>query len=446
MTPVAQAAAHDPQCAGVFKAAQTPPQQPCPPAQQAVPHATCPVEQGALHAVAEALQPVEGHVVTAGAGHCPLASQTLAPVCTPAVQTWADPHEVPAALFVVSEQTGTPVAQEKTPFLHGFVGWQPAFGVQVPHVPLLQNIVEPVAGPQFVPSGMLVPRSVQIGAPLEQTIAPLWHRLLALHVIPATQETQAAVLLQTALLPHILPGGLLVALSTHTETPVAHDVTPTLQGLGLPPQPVNPGVQLPHTPALQKKFVVPHGLPSERADPVSVQVDMPVAHDSVPWWQELAGVQDPPAVQVAQLPVLHTIPVPHELPAVLFPLSTQTDDPLEQDVVPVLHAFAGWQATPATHVTQRPTLHTRPDPHDVPSARAVPVSVQTAPPVLQDWLPVWQGLAGWQTVLAEQVTHAPFEQTMFEPQVVPLEALPDSTQVETPVAHEVVPSLHALVV
>jgi len=55
-------------------------------------------------------------------------------------------------------------------------------------------------------------------------------------------------------------------------------------------------------------------------------------------------------------------------------------------------------------------------------------------------------LAGWQTVFAEQATHAPFEQTMFEPQVVPLEALPDSTQVETPVAHEVVPSLHALVV
>ena len=122
MTPVAQTVPHDPQCAGVFKAAQTPPQQPCPAAQQAVPHATWPLEQGALHVVAEALQPVEGHVVIAGAGHCPLALQTLAPVCTPAAQTWADPHEVPAGLLVVSEQTGTPVAQEKTPFLHWFIG------------------------------------------------------------------------------------------------------------------------------------------------------------------------------------------------------------------------------------------------------------------------------------------------------------------------------------
>lgn len=76
MTPVAQVMVHEPQCVGVFKAAQIPPQQPCPAAQQLVPHASCPVAQGGLQAVPAALQPVEGQVVVAGTGHCPVESQT----------------------------------------------------------------------------------------------------------------------------------------------------------------------------------------------------------------------------------------------------------------------------------------------------------------------------------------------------------------------------------
>jgi hypothetical protein len=92
--------------------------------------------------------------------------------------------------------------------------------------------------------------------------------------------------------------------------------------------------------------------------------------------------------------LLHTIPLPHVDPAALFPLSTQTDAPVEQEVSPVLHALAGWQATPATQVTHWPVLQTRPDPQVEPSARAVPASVQTGAPVLQDRVPGWQGLAG----------------------------------------------------
>ena len=168
------------------------------------------------------------------------------------MHTWGAPHDVvPAGLFVVSVQTVAPVAQDTTPFLQGLLGWQAAFGVQVPQIPPLQNIVDPEAGPQFVPSAALVPRSVQTGAPLEQTIAPLWQGLLGVQVMPAVQATQALLLLQTRLLPHMLPGGLLVALSTQTDAPVAHEVTPTLHAVGLPPQPVNPGVQLPHRPPLQ---------------------------------------------------------------------------------------------------------------------------------------------------------------------------------------------------
>jgi hypothetical protein len=80
----------------------------------------------------------------------------------------------------------------------------------------------------------------------------------------------------------MLPGDLLVVLSTQTDVPVAHEVMPTLHGLGFPPQPVSPGVQLTHVPALQKKLAVPHAVPFDSADPVSVHVETPVAHDCVP--------------------------------------------------------------------------------------------------------------------------------------------------------------------
>jgi hypothetical protein len=43
---------------------------------------------------------------------------------------------------------------------------------------------------------------------------------------------------------------------------------------------------------------------------------------------------------------------------------------------------------------------------------------------------------------AEHVTQLPLAQTRFVPQLEPLAALPDATQAETPVEHDVVPALH----
>jgi hypothetical protein len=50
-----------------------------------------------------------------------------------------------------------------------------------------------------------------------------------------------------------------------------------------------------------------------------------------------------------------------------------------------------------------------------------------------------------QALPALQLTQLPAEQTMFEPQLVPLAWLPDSTQRAEPVAHEVVPVRHGVV-
>jgi hypothetical protein len=69
----------------------------------------------------------------------------------------------------------------------------------------------------------------------------------------------------------------------------------------------------------------------------------------------LAGVQLSPLRHVTQLPVLlHTIPVPHELPDALLPLSAHTCVPVAHENDPVLQTLVGWHGPPAAHVTHWP--------------------------------------------------------------------------------------------
>src|SRR6478672_5082415 len=53
-----------------------------------------------------------------------------------------------------------------------------------------------------------------------------------------------------------------------------------------------------------------------------------------------------------RMPFAHDCAAPHSVPEPLLPDSTQTDEPVAHDVVPVLHWFAGWQAWFAVHDTQ----------------------------------------------------------------------------------------------
>ena len=65
--------------------------------------------------------------------------------------------------------------------------------------------------------------------------------------------------------------------------------------------------------------------------------------------RDCVGGQALLALQVTQLPVLHTMLAPHIVPFGRLPDSTQTGEPVAHDVVPVLQAFAGWQLVPAAH-------------------------------------------------------------------------------------------------
>lgn len=173
-----------------------------------------------------------------------------------------------------------------------------------------------------------------------QATAPVWQALTGVQAMAAPQATQAFPALQTMLVPQEAPAALLVALSTHTDEPVEHDVVPTLQGSGLVEQ-VSPAVHAVQVPALQTRLL-PQVVPSARDIPLSVHTGAPVAHDRFPRWQALAGVQVPVTSQSSHTPMpLHTWPVPQVVPTGLLPTSTQTACPVVHDVAPVLQAFAG---------------------------------------------------------------------------------------------------------
>jgi hypothetical protein len=221
--------------------------------------------------------------------------------------------------------------------------------------------------------------------------------------------------------------------------PVWQVVVPSWQGsLGVQ---LPPAVQLPQVPPLHT-LLVPHEVPSATF-PVSAQTDVPVAHDVAPVRQAFAGVQLTPAMQLPQVPALHTLLFPHDVPFATFPVSAQTDVPVAHDVAPVRHAFEGWQVTPAMQDPQAPLLQTLLVPHEVPFA-AFPVSPQTGAPVAQEIAPVRQAFAGVQSAPTVQAEQAPLPQTMLVPQDVPLETLPDSVQTAAPVSQVVVPVRHGL--
>ena len=98
------------------------------------------------------------------------------------------------------------------------------------------------------------------------------------------------------------------------------------------------------------------------------------------------------------------------------------------------------QLSPAVHGTHAPPSQTTLAPHGVPSASAVAVSPQVALPVEQPTLPVWQTLEGTQLAPSTHAPQTPPLHAAFAPHEAPLPTgLPESTQTEVPVAHEVVP-------
>jgi hypothetical protein len=155
-------------------------------------------------------------------------------------------------------------------------------------------------------------------------------------------------------------------------------------------------------------------------------------------------MQLPVAMQVVQVPLLQTLLFPHDIPFMTFPASMQTEVPVMQDVMPVLHWLAGWQLAPDMQEMHIPPLQTLLVPHDIPSP-TLPDSMQAEVPDVQEVMPVLHGLVGWQLVPVVQAPQVPLSQTLLAPQEVPFATLPDSMQAEVPDVQEVVPVLHMLV-
>ena len=187
-----------------------------------------------------------------------------------------------------------------------------------------------------------------------------------------------------------------------------------------------PAVQLVHVPALHT-LLFPHDVPFVMI-PVSAQTEVPVAHDVAPVRQAVVGVQVTPAVHETQVPVWQTLFIPQEVPLAMLPFSTQTAVPVVHEIAPVRHAVVGVQAAPVVQDPQMPPLQTLLFPQEVPFA-TFPVSTQTDIPVTQEVAPVRHAVAGVQPAPDVQAPQVPLLHTMFGPHTVPLaRLLPVSTQ------------------
>jgi hypothetical protein len=230
--------------------------------------------------------------------------------------------------------------------------------------------------PQLVP-GDLAPLATHCEAPVAHEVAPFWQGSVGWHGVPAVQATQVPVLLQTWLLPQVVPVAL-VPLATHTDTPVAQDVAPVWQGLvGWH---ATPSAQLTQVPVLLQTMPEPQAVPAGWL-PLATQTDAPVRQEVAPAWQGLLalGWHATPAVQGTQVPVLlQTMFVPQMVPTGWLPLATHCADPVEQDRVPVWHRLFGWQGLPFEHAPQEPALHTFPLPQSVPLGTGLQVPVVQA--------------------------------------------------------------------
>jgi hypothetical protein len=230
--------------------------------------------------------------------------------------------------------------------------------------------------------------------------------------------------------------------SAQVIAPVAHEYTPFLQTLGLPVQ-APPAVQATHAPAPSHTMLVPQLVPADLLPP-STHVWAPVAHDVAPFLQMVGlVVQAAPAVQATQLPEpLQTWFMPQVVPAAVLPPSMQVMVPLEQELVPTLHAVGlPVHAWPAVHATHSPVpLQTMLAPQLTPGDLLL-ASVHVIAPVEQVVEPFRHGFGlPVHDVPAVHATHPPEPlQTMLVPQLVPAVFAVPFTQVGAPVVHDAVP-------
>src|SRR5262245_8488242 len=137
----------------------------------------------------------------------------------------------------------------------------------------------------------------------------------------------------TWLEPHDVPAMTLPMPSTQVAAPVAHEVTPFLQTLGLPLHPP-PAVHDTHEPEPLQSMFVPQAVPSASLLS-SMHVCTPVMHDVTPFLHAAPGFVAhawPPAQRVHCPFALHTWFAPQPVPAAFMAPSTHVCTPVEHDV------------------------------------------------------------------------------------------------------------------
>jgi hypothetical protein len=137
------------------------------------------------------------------------------------------PHDVPSVVLPDSIQTGAPVLQAIVPERQALVATvHMAPATQATHVPAgLQTL----SGPHDAPGGTPMPVSLQVGADAEQSSLPAWHALVGVHVSPVTHALHAPSW-QTSPDPQVAPFALL-SVSVQTGAPVEQTMVPTRHGL-----------------------------------------------------------------------------------------------------------------------------------------------------------------------------------------------------------------------
>jgi hypothetical protein len=270
--------------------------------------------------------------------------------------------------------------------------------------------------PHEVPCGLLVLELVQVDAPVLQEVTPTLQGFeFVVQLAPALQATQVPLELHTRFVPQLVPALTLVLELVHVEAPVLHEVTPTLHGLEFVLHDVPP-VHATQLPAALQTRLLPQLVPGASLLEPSTQVAVPVAHDCTPTRHAVGFVvHAPPALQLPQLPALHTWPEPHAVPfARLVVPSSQTGAPLAQEIRPALHGLGlVLHEPPAVQATHVPApSHTRLLPQLVPAACSVVPLVHTAAPLAQEITPSTQRFElVLQSVPAAQEPQAPALQT-----------------------------------
>jgi hypothetical protein len=195
-------------------------------------------------------------------------------VHAPLLHTMPAPQTFPLGALPPSMHSEAPVAHDVLPILHGLSKEQVASGVQATQLPLLQNILFP----QGVPLPTAAPVSVQSGVPVAQDKVPTWHLFVGVQVDPALQATQAPSL-QTFPPPQSLPFAAEPA-ATHVGVPPPQSIFPVLQPSGKSHDaPATHAVQVP---SAAQTFPEPQDRPAATGRPVSLQVGAAAVQSRVP--------------------------------------------------------------------------------------------------------------------------------------------------------------------